>query len=182
MILDQVKKAIEETPKGSNIVVEWVRACKVKKTCTDSITKAVRMVGRIGIDYNNLSAVQTKRENGELPSTPQPLPWGQWAIFPWLIEHKDKYYLRLYNGTSSIIKPEVHFFNNGVETTLEAISPVLLASEKDKEHGDCFCCKVEDMTRIHCESEWVMLVEAKMGQEKIVTEESVPAKVIATIQ
>lgn len=178
----QVVAAIEATPKGANIIVEWVRPCKVKKAVTDMITKSVRMVGRMGIDYDNIASVQTKRENGELPSENNGLPWGTWDIFPFMIEHKGNYYLRLYNGTSDKVHPEVHFFKNGQEVNKDEIAPVLLASEKEEKTGDCFCCKVENMTRIHNESEWLMVVVGNVGQEKVAISEPIPSKVLATME
>lgn len=177
MELGMVKQAIETTPKGANIVLEWVRPCKTRKGVNDAITKSVRMVGRMGIDYNNIGAVQDKRENGELPSTPQPLPWGVWSIFPYLIEHKGAFYVRLYNGTSDKVHAEAHFFRNGVEVSKAEIAPLLLAAELEEKKGDCFTCKVENITRINQECEWLMIT-GSIGQEK---EIPVPAKVLATV-
>lgn len=178
---DQVVAAIETAPKGANIIVEWVRPVKTLKAVQDNITKSVRMIGRMGIDYDNMKSVQEKRESGELPAEPQPLPWGKWAIFPFLIEHKGGYYLRLYNGTSDKVHPEVHFFRNGVEVSKEEIAPLILASEKEEKTGDCFTCKIENMTRIHSESEWLTLVVANVGQEKVAVAVPTPAKVLATL-
>jgi len=202
----QVVAAIEATPKGANIIVEWVREAKTFKGVSEKITKSVRMVGRMGIDYDNMASVQAKRESGELPAENQGLKWGFWVTFPYLIgfnkgmkkENPDgsrneeyykvlpttAYYLRLYNGTSDKVKPDVHFFVNSVEvdkTELFKREKYLLASEKESEHGDCFTCKVEDMTRIHSESEWVTVVVGQIGQVKIATEEPIPAKVLATL-
>jgi len=181
MELSQVKQAIENTPKGSNIVLEWLRPCKTRKGVSVQIEKSVRMIGRMGIDYNNMAAVQDKRESGELPADPQPLPWGKWAIFPFLIEHKGQFYVRLYNGTSDKVHPEVHFFMNGVECSKDDIAPFVLASELSEKDGDCFCCKVENMTRINHEAEWIALY-ANVEQEKVaLTVAPVPAKVLATL-
>jgi len=181
MNLDQVKQAVETTPKGANIVLEWVRPVKTLKGVSDKITKSVRMIGRIGVEYDNLTAVQDKRESGELPSVNAGLPWGKWSVYPWLIEHKDTFYLRLYKGTSATVHPEVHFFRNGVEVALNEIAPYILASEKEEKHGDCFTCKTENITRIHSEYEWVSLVQGQVGQEKITVAVPTPAKVIATL-
>jgi hypothetical protein len=177
MQLDQAKQAIKTTPKGSNIILEWVRPCKTRKGVTDVLTKSVRMVGRMGIEYNNIGTVQDKREAGDLPAVPQGLPWGVWSEYPYLIEHKGSYYIRLYNGTSSKVHPEVHFFKNGIECAKDDISACLLASELESEKGECFTCKVENVTRIHSEAEWLMVCD--IGQEKI--EIPVPAKVLATV-
>jgi hypothetical protein len=163
---------VGNTPKGANIICEWTRTAKVKKTCTAVIQKMVRAVGRVGIDYNNINDVQEKRENGELPAIPQPI-WngkGQWEIFPYLIKHVDTHalYVRLYNGTSATVKPHVQWLRDGKEVSFEEVENDLLASEKNKEHGDCFCCKIEDMTRIHNEVSEAPAVEQ-------VTTEAAPA-------
>lgn len=197
MEMKQVKTAIENTPKGANIIVEWLRPVKTRAAFkTTHIEKSVRMVGRMGIDYNNIKAVQEKRENGDLPSTPQPLSWGFWVSDGILGHNKGlkkenpfyseilpttKYYVRLYNGTSANVRPEVHFFLDGNEVALEEIQHMLLASEIGKEKGDCFCCKFENMTRIHGEAEWVSLF-AKVEQEKITfVTKPVPAAELATL-
>lgn len=210
MKLDQVKQAVHTTPKGSNIVLEWVRDMDTRKGIEVPFSKSVRMVGRMGIEYDNLKAVEAKRESGELPAVNAGLPWGQWSEYPWLIEHKGNYYVRLYNGTSASVKPEVHFFKSGVETTLREIEPAyfaamdkvealpeidrpaaakaalkllttLMASEVKSEKGETFTCKVENMTRIHAEAEWVKLIVAEIGQEKILVVKPIPAKTLATM-
>jgi hypothetical protein len=211
MQLNQVQQAVHTTPKGSNIVLEWVRDMDTRKGVEVPFSKSVRMIGRIGINYDNMAAVQDKRENGELPAENAGLPWGKWSEYPWLIEHKDKHYVRLYNGTSASVKPEVHFFKSGVETTLREIEPAyfkamdkaaeitdpeqragaeklalkllttLMASEVKSEKGETFTCKVENMTRIHSEAEWINLIVAEIGQETILVAQPVPSKELATL-
>jgi len=213
MNVDQIKSAIASTPKGCNIIVEWLRNVKTRKGVVANITKAVRMVGRMGIDYDNLAAVQSKRESGELPSENQGLPFGYWIEAPYLIGHvkkdetKETTYLRLYSGTSNKVHPSVAFFKDGKETTLRELEPayfkamddynalpfpkseaiakaadklltILPKSEVVSEHGDCFCCKTEDITRLNNEAEYVLLVSS-IEQEKIAV--PIPAAVLATI-
>lgn len=183
MQLEQVKAAIAATPKGANIVVEWVRPVETYKGVTASVTKSVRMVGRIGMEYDNLAAVQAKRESGELPAENKGLNGMEWIEAPWLLRSikSGKYQIRLYNGTSPNVKPETHWFLNGVEVAKEQVMALITAKEKDSSHGDCFSCKVENMTRIHHESEWMMLVVGQVGQEKVATAIPVPASVLATM-
>lgn len=191
MQLEQIKQAVETAPKGANIVMEWLRPLKTNKAGKASnalLTKSVRMVGRIGIDYNNQQAVQDKRESGELPAELQPI-WngkGQWEQFPFLIRHVEtgQRYLRLYRGTSDKVKPEVHFFMNGVEVAKETIAPLVLKSETESDHSDdlALTVKIEDLTRLNQESEWLTLVIANVGQEKVAVTSPLPAKVLATMQ
>jgi hypothetical protein len=153
MELSQVKAAIIGTPKGANIILEHERDCKVRKGVAESIRKHVRTVGRIGIEYNNVAAVQEKRRTDELPAEPQPLPWGQWSEYPYLIEHKGTYYIRLYRGTSPLVKPKTFFLLNGKEIDKSEIEEKLLASEKRISTADTITVKVKDILQIHHEIE-----------------------------
>lgn len=151
----QILQAINETPKGANIILAWERQAKTRKNVVDSIRKAVVMVGRIGIDYDEQVAVQRKRENGELPAVNNGLSWGEWEIFPFLIVHKGENYLRLYKGTSKTVKPSVQWLRNGEPVSFESVANDLLASEKAEKTGDCFTVKVADVIRIHHEVEQI---------------------------
>lgn len=154
-----VQTVIETAPKGANLVLEWRRNAKTRKGVLDLIQKDVRMVGRVGIDYDRIGAVQAKRESGELPSTPQSLPWGKWEVFPFLIEHKGNYYVRLYNGTSPFVTPRVRWFRNGVEVSFENVEGELLAAEKNEKDGDCFTVKMHDLLRIGKDTDYASLPE-----------------------
>ena len=107
MNIEQVKTAIGEIPKGANIVVKWERKVRTRKKVTDTITKSVRMVCRIGIKYDNLKSVRKKRDNGTLPAERKRLSGGRFEIYPYLIKHKGERYLRLYKGTSDKVFPAV---------------------------------------------------------------------------
>jgi len=164
MIAEQVKEAIKATPKGSNIIVEWTRNGKTRKrlNITDEITKSVRMVGRIGIEYDNTKSVQVKRATGELPTENQGLPWGEFEIYPYLIKHKTQQYLRFFKGTGNS-KPQVQWFKNGIAVSLESIKDLMPISESKtgKPTPDCFCIKIDSITRLNSE------VEAVVEQEKV---------------
>ena len=168
MELQQVKTAIKATPKGCNIVLEWTRPCKTRKGVQDTLTKHVRMVGRMGVEYDNLNEVQEKREGGDLPAVNAGLKWGTWLEYPFLIQHNGKVYLRLYFGTSQTTFPKVSFFRNGVEVEKETIAPLLLASELTEKEGDCFTCSIENLERLNHEEIG--------GEVKQVTEATKPAK------
>jgi len=168
MQLDQLKAALVATPKGANIVAEWTRSAKVFKTCTDSITKSVRAIGRVGIEYDNQKAVVEKRDSGELPSENAGLPKGQeWEVYPYLIvcPSSGKRLLRLYNGTSPFIHASVQWHLNGQEVSFAAIEGSLLASEKAERKGDCFCVNVEDITRLNRESDLISVKQEKTEEE-----------------
>jgi len=166
MNIEQVKQAMTETPKGANIVVEWTRNGKIRKGVASLVQKQVRMVGRIGIEYDNMKAVQEKRDNGTLPSENQGLPWGRFEIYPYLIEHKGNRYLRLYKGTSATVKPHAHWLMDGNEVSREVVAPMLLASEMQEKDGDCFCVNVNDITRLNAETLIGETEQVKVGKSE----------------
>jgi hypothetical protein len=152
MNLATVKSAIAAAPKGANIILEWVRPAKVKKAAQgDNIEKHVRMVGRMGIEYDAMKSTVERRESGEAPAENAGLPWGEWLEYPYLIQHKGKVYLRLYVGTSRKVTPKVEWTRNGQPVSREDIESALLASEKSERKGDTFTCTLANLTRVHIE-------------------------------
>lgn len=59
-----------------------------------SFRKVTEGVVTTGVDFANLAKVQEGIANGERGEV-QPLPWGEWVEFPYIITHKGNYYLRL---------------------------------------------------------------------------------------
>jgi hypothetical protein len=150
--INEIVDSAMTTRKGVNVKLQWERTCKVKKSCSDTITKRTNMTGRVGINYSNQKAVQELRDAGELPSEEQPI-WhgkGEWVIFPYILRHVDtnQLYLRLYKGTDSRHIPSVQYFRNGMEVSKENVLDDLLASEKSVKNGLCFVVKIEDMLSI----------------------------------
>lgn len=152
-----VNAIIEGAPKGANIVCEWDREANVKAAGRNlNIRKQVRMVGRVGMEYDNLISVQRKRESGELPKENAGLQsWAEWLVYPFLLGHKVKgtQYLRLYKGTSKTVKPSVAWTMNGDAVDKAEIAAYLSASELSKSDGDCFMVKVADLKRVWIEVE-----------------------------
>jgi hypothetical protein len=166
--LEQVKDALNNAPNGANIILEWERDVKTLKAHSDlNIRKHVIAVGRKGMSYENLKAVKEKRENGELPSEPKPTWFYHDDSCKGIIRHKrtEAPYVQLFGGTDTRHIPKVKFTLNGEETTLEAISPYILSSEKRSEKGDTFCCKVADMITIKTE-----VVPMATSDEEVQTE------------
>jgi hypothetical protein len=165
---DLIMAILDETPKGANIIIEWERDAKTKKNSPE-IRKAVRMIGRVGIEYDNIGKVQEKRETGELPKENAGLPdWQEWEVYPYLLRHKTKgtNYVRLYKGTSEKVMPKVTWLLNGEPVAKEDISDYLYASELKTSEGDCFQCKIEDITKLNLENEKVEVLSNKITQEK----------------
>jgi hypothetical protein len=116
-----------KTRKGQFSRAAWCRQCGVRKGAPE-VKKMTITTVRAGIDYNALSAVEAMRASGELPAEPQPLPWGEWESFPWVITHKDKKYLRLYPTPNA--NTVSHYFIDGEERSYSDVEQYLLASEK----------------------------------------------------
>jgi hypothetical protein len=109
------------------------------------LEKRTRAVVKTGIDFANLKEVKqgiASGERGEVES----LPWGEWAVFPYLINHKGAEYLRLYPAGG---KPDVEYFVNGKKVDRETFKSYLTpsaAAEMDKgEAPITFTVKAENV-------------------------------------
>lgn len=105
----------------------WVRPVKTRKGVSAVITKTVRCVGRVGLSYDNRAAVQDARASGELPAVNAGLPWGEWLVFPTLIQHKGNIYVRVYPVPGRA--PKVIYKMDGRIVKKSDIVSLCLASE-----------------------------------------------------
>lgn len=152
MNINQVKQAIEARKKGTFIKVIWSRQCKLKKAYSnEKITKHCSVTARIGVTYDNIGNVQIKRENGELPAENQGLPWGTWVdgYFPYLIEHKGKYYVRISLANDNPVYTR-YTDTEGNGISFAEIENKVLASEKPKkgEKPDVLTISIENIEHI----------------------------------
>ncbi len=139
------------TRKGQFTRAAWCRTAKTRKGSPE-VKKMTISTVRAGVDYNALTAVEALRANGDLPSEPQPLPWGSWLFFPFIIVHKGVLYLRLYPSTNA--NTEIQFFLEEKEVPYEKVEDYLLASEKPKDDDNpvdnlCFNVKLNDVIEIY---------------------------------
>lgn len=119
-------------------------------------------VVQAGVDYSNLSAVKNAIANGERGEV-QELPWGQWYVdkltkkswFPYVIEHKDNLYFRLYPSNANNHIPKSVFYVNGEVVTKEEFAKYLTASEAKKlldpseeDRPLCFTIKADNLLDI----------------------------------
>ena len=109
-------------------------------------------VVQAGVDYSNLSAVQNAIADGERGEV-QELPWGQWKVFPYIIEHKGEEYIRLYPSQGINHYPKSSYFVNGEEVDKEKFAEYLTPSESKKllekeDHPLCFTIKSENILGI----------------------------------
>lgn len=141
--------------KGQFASLRMVRSMKVAKKFHDQseILKDSTFTCRIGVDYDNIAAVQEKRDNGDLPAVNQGLPWGNWCVFPYLIEHKGQYYFRCtqVNGNNHST-PTVRYLRNGQEISKAEAELACIASEfKDSSDRDVFNVTVSNLIAINGE-------------------------------
>jgi len=115
--------------KGQFVSITYGKECKVRKGRAP-IQKFSKMTLRCGVEYDNIAAVQGKRESGELPSENQGLSWGAYVpgLYPYILEHKGSLYFRFFTVPSSNrVAPS--FARNGVEISRDEAREDCLASE-----------------------------------------------------
>jgi len=121
-----------------------------------SLKKITEGVFRAGINFANLMSVKEGIENGERGEV-QPLPWGRWTNFPYLIEHKGQTYVRLYPAVNG--KVNVQYFVDGVATDKTTFNSYLTPSEANRNDPvECFTVKADNI--IYLGNEVAETVEA----------------------
>lgn len=141
------------TSKGQVLKASWrsepTPAAKFKK---EGIVLEKRTVGIVqaGVEFQNLSAVKEAIEAGERGEV-QPLPWGTWSVYPYIIEHKGEEFIRLYPSPLQNHIPKSIFYVNGEEVTKEKFSEYLQPAEAKKllngaeEKPLCFTVKANNI-------------------------------------
>jgi hypothetical protein len=123
---------------GAFQAVRWESTVKPAAASRDRVlTKVTDAVIRTGIDYANLS-VNADTDTGELP-------WGEWSVFPYIIEHRGALYARLYVKDGSV---RTRYFIDGVEATREAFDSHLTPSARKprKSNGGTITVRLENVT------------------------------------
>lgn len=133
--------------KGQHVPACWQTTLKTRANVNVVVTKRTTCFVRAGIDYANLKSVKEGIENGERGEV-QPLPWGEWEEFPFIIRHTPKgatevkRYVRLYPAVFENLKAkmEVEYTIDGVPATKEQCVPLCLASAfpEREEPAKCF--------------------------------------------
>jgi hypothetical protein len=135
--------------RGTIATLQTVRTMKVRKGQAE-VLKESTFQCRLGSQYENLSAVKEKRENGDLPAEPQPMSWGEWVegCYPHLKIHKGNYYLRCSVVHNNFI-PKTIFYQNGKEISKEQAQAACLASEFYEKDNECFDIKIESLISVN---------------------------------
>lgn len=149
MRISEVLQIIESLKGGQFHNIAWEKTLKTRKGITDTVTKKSSAIVRLGVSYDNKQAVIDKRENGELPSENQGLPYGKWEIFPYLIAHNGSFQLRV--TTAKNTKVETQYFLNGEKVHKSEIAELVLKSEIPQPNStpiDVFNLKIENIVSI----------------------------------
>lgn len=126
--------------KGNFVKAAWKSNPKPKAEHKNVLLeKHTLAVVQAGVNYANLSSVKEGIASGERGEV-QELPWGTWykdkltdkSWFPYVIEHKDELYLRLYPSQGNNHKTSSVFYANGVEVTKEDFAQYLTNSDAKK--------------------------------------------------
>jgi hypothetical protein len=133
--------------KGSFVKAYWKSnpkpAAAYKNVILEKVTSAVV---RAGVNFANLSSVKDAIENGERGEV-QSLPWGNWKQFPYIIEHKDAEYIRLYPSTGNNHFPSSTYYVDGQVVDKGTFAEFLTESERKKllnpeeNRPECFTVK-----------------------------------------
>jgi hypothetical protein len=91
------------------------------------LEKTTTGVFRSGVNFANLSSVKEGIANNERGEV-QPLAWGEWVNFPFVIAHKGERFLRL--TTVNGAKSKSTFKVNGVEVTRDEFESFLVPSAR----------------------------------------------------
>lgn len=133
--------------KGQIVTVKTERPLKVRKD-KPAVMKASEFQCRVGVNYDNIQAVKDKRADGTLPAENAGLPWGEWALFPYVITHKGEYYVRCTVVRNNFRKAPVYTMG-GVEITKEEAQAIALASEfREGDDNDVFNIKVSSIREV----------------------------------
>ena len=104
---------------------------------------------RAGIQFKNLKSVKDAIEAGEREEI-QPLRWGKWKKYPYIVEHKDKEYIRLYPSTNSDSGIEVKYKVNGKEVPRSEFNAYLKPSDLNKQGvmPECYMVALDNILEI----------------------------------
>lgn len=141
--------------KGQFVKAAWKSnpkpAAAHKNTVLEKHTVAVVQAG---VNYANLSSVKQGIADGTRGEV-QELPWGTWKSFPYIIEHKDQEYLRLYPSGAANHIPKSVFFVDGEVVDKKKFAEYLTPAEAKKllepteeDRPACFTIKADNILNI----------------------------------
>ena len=124
--------------KGVNAVrVEWHSEVKPAAAFrSHTLVKRSTAVVMTGVEYRDL-AVNAERETGALP-------WGEWAVYPYIVTHKGTDYARLYCVEGTI---RTTYFVDGTEVTRDEFGGFLTPSQREagRPNGGTITVKIDNL-------------------------------------
>ena len=152
MTIEEVKNAINNINRGSNVKVTYERPVKLRKAYKGMpLTKKTTMQCRIGINYDNILPVKKAREEGTLPKENAGIKGMEWEQYPFVLKGKnDRLYLRCYTSTFKS-KSETTYLLDGQVVNKEDFQDAMLASEKSRGHNPAgaFNLPIEGIQVLH---------------------------------
>lgn len=139
--------------KGKFVKAAWKSNPTPAAAFKQSVVLEKHTVGVVqaGVEFQNLSAVKEAIAAGERGEV-QSLPWGVWSVYPYIIEHKDAEYIRLYPSGGLGHIPKVTYFVNGEVVEKAKFAEYLTPSDAkkilggaDEERPLCFTIKAENI-------------------------------------
>lgn len=142
MEFKELTEIIKKIKKGTFIKIGYKTDKKPLAAFKDStIEKVSNGVYRLGISFSNMKQ-NINRVTG-------PLPWGQWmaGYEGYIVEHKDKKYLRVY--IDSVHHTTSKWLLNGVETTEDyLVDNKIIGKQNHTPLNGCFVIPVDGIISI----------------------------------
>lgn len=136
MKLNELITQLETIKKGTFIHIEYKSEKELaKKYGSPKLEKFTNGCYRLGMAYSNLGA-NKNIVTGDLP-------WGQFVLNNYIIEHKGRYYLRIYTTHH---KSHSQYFLNGVETDKATLEQEY--NYKSSKPTLCFNVPVENILKL----------------------------------
>jgi len=135
------QKQLFLSKRGQIVDLIYKKKLKTLKNTASNIEKVVERTARVGINYSNLGAIQEARK-ADPQDKEHPLPWGQWKIFPNVIEHNGKTYLRFYKAPNEYKK--VLYLMDGKPVDKDQIEGLVYSDELDDNNDKLIFNVAED--------------------------------------
>lgn len=152
MEANEIVRRLSEV-KGQHVQVGWTSLITPNKENKGlRILKTTIAWCRAGINYAHLASVKEGIKSGERGEV-QPLKWGEWELFPFIIKHTPKgsaevvRYVRLYPASFDNLKPQVSYLVNGIQKTRDEVK-LLCPPSTFPDHEEppaCYAPKAENI-------------------------------------
>lgn len=116
MKFEEIRNIVKSKKNGTFMSMTYEKDVPVKSAYKGTVIyRKTTIVVRCGVEYDNISAVKDKRNNGQLPHENEGLPWGRWKEYPYFIEHNGKVYLRCATVNGNKAKSSYYMNGNAIE-------------------------------------------------------------------